>query len=188
MQHFRLRCKHCQKEYTYCTYGNGPEYGTEEGCSMYYCAECRKAIDDALSKIPQKCRPYYSFVTNSETKEKLERVFKEEREKFEKSNHINAARLVGDYGYESVEECTVDWVKYLRGVKKDGTVEFKVEKEYDLLNNIETDKLYSDTTNNEKQRYYPIVQFRFPKYDEIAVKPLSPPQGDMFYINTRFKL
>ena len=34
MQHYRLRCKHCGKEYTYCTYGNGPEYGTQEGCSM----------------------------------------------------------------------------------------------------------------------------------------------------------
>ena len=45
---------------------------------MDYCAECQKAIDDALSKIPQKCRAYYSFVTNSETKEKLERIFKEE--------------------------------------------------------------------------------------------------------------
>ena len=31
MQHLILRCKHCHKEYTYCTYGNGPEFGTEEG-------------------------------------------------------------------------------------------------------------------------------------------------------------
>lgn len=185
MQHFRLRCKHCQKEYTYCTYGNGPQYGTEEGCSMYYCAECQKAIDDALSKIPQKCRAYYSFVTNSETKEKLERVFKEEREKFKKSNHINAAKLVGDYGYESVEECTVDWVKYLRGVKKDGTVEFKVEKEYDLINEIETDKLYFDSTNNERQKYTPITQFKLPKLNELEVRPLSPPQGKIFHMGMK---
>ena len=54
MQHFILRCKHCQKEYTYCTYGNGPIYGTEEGCSMDYCAECQKAIDKALSQITVK--------------------------------------------------------------------------------------------------------------------------------------
>ena len=50
MQHYRLRCKHCGKEYTYCTYGNGPEYGTQEGCSMEYCAECQKAIDEANYK------------------------------------------------------------------------------------------------------------------------------------------
>lgn len=54
MQHFILRCKHCQKEYVYCTYGNGPEYGTEDGCSMDYCPECQKAIDEALRKIPIK--------------------------------------------------------------------------------------------------------------------------------------
>lgn len=185
MQHFRLRCKHCQKEYTYCTYGNGPQYGTEEGCSMDYCAECQKAINDALSKIPHKCRPYYSFVTNSETKEKLEQVFNEERKKFNDSNHLNVAKLVGDYGYESVEECTVDWVKYIRGVKEDGTVEFKVEKEYDLLNKIETDKLYFDSTNNEKQRYTPITQFKLPKIDKLNVNPLSPPQGDLFYMGIK---
>lgn len=56
MRYFVLRCKHCQKEYTYCTYGNGPIHGTEEGCSMEYCAECQKAIDDALGKIPVKFR------------------------------------------------------------------------------------------------------------------------------------
>ena len=54
MQHFILRCKHCNKEYTYCTYGNGPEYGTEDGCSMDYCAECQTAINQALNKIPLK--------------------------------------------------------------------------------------------------------------------------------------
>ena len=54
MQHFILRCKHCNKEYVYCTYGNGQEFGTEAGCSMEYCAECQKAIDLALGKIPVK--------------------------------------------------------------------------------------------------------------------------------------
>ena len=59
MQHFRLRCKHCYKEYVYCTYGNGPEYGTEAGCSREYCAECQKAIDDALGKIQGRGYAYY---------------------------------------------------------------------------------------------------------------------------------
>ena len=39
MQHIYRRCKHCNKEYLYCTYGNGPEWGTEEYCSMDYCGE-----------------------------------------------------------------------------------------------------------------------------------------------------
>lgn len=29
MQHIYRRCKHCNKEYFYCTYGNGPDWGTE---------------------------------------------------------------------------------------------------------------------------------------------------------------
>ena len=54
MQHLLKRCKHCNKKYTYCTYGNGSIWGTEEHCSMDYCGECQTAINDALSKIPQK--------------------------------------------------------------------------------------------------------------------------------------
>ena len=54
MEHIARRCKHCNKEYTYCTYGNGPDWGTEEGCSMEYCGECQKAINDALARIPEK--------------------------------------------------------------------------------------------------------------------------------------
>ena len=54
MQHIYRRCKHCNKEYLYCTYGNGPDWGTEKYCSMDYCGECQKAIDDALSKIPER--------------------------------------------------------------------------------------------------------------------------------------
>lgn len=183
MQHLKLRCKHCHKEYTYCTYGNGPRYGTEDGCSMDYCAECQKAIDYVLSAIPQKCRPYYSLVTDSETKEKLEQLFNDERKKYKESCRINAAKLVGDYGYESVEECTSNFVKCIRGVKKDGTVEFKIEKEYDLINKTETDKLYSDPTNNKRQEYTPITQFRMPTKDELTMKPLSPPSGKMFWLD-----
>lgn len=27
MEHIIRRCKHCNKEYTYCTYGNGTNWG-----------------------------------------------------------------------------------------------------------------------------------------------------------------
>ena len=54
MEHILRRCKHCNKEYTYCTYGNGLNWGTEEHCSMDYCGECQTAINNALSNIPKK--------------------------------------------------------------------------------------------------------------------------------------
>lgn len=82
MQHFILRCKHCQKEYTYCTYGNGPDYGTEEGCSMDYCAECQKAIDKALSQIAVKfvAKPVEIF------EPRLLDVFKEIKDEYQSTN------------------------------------------------------------------------------------------------------
>lgn len=66
MQHLIRRCKHCGKSYTYCTYGNGPEYGTQEGCSMEYCAECQNAINEALAKIPIRIVKKYTPVNAKE--------------------------------------------------------------------------------------------------------------------------
>lgn len=53
MEHFILRCKHCHKTYTYCTYGN------DDGCSMDYCGECQTAIDKALGNIKVKFEPKF---------------------------------------------------------------------------------------------------------------------------------
>lgn len=79
MQHWVLRCKHCQKEYTYCTYGNGPEYGKKEGCSREYCAECQKAIDEALSKIPKKYEPKLKEISDKSLFEKFDKIKEEEK-------------------------------------------------------------------------------------------------------------
>lgn len=76
MEHWILRCKHCRKEYTYCTYGNGSQYGTEEGCSKEYCAECQKAIDEALNKIPQKFKPIEVEIEDKEILDKLLQIKK----------------------------------------------------------------------------------------------------------------
>ena len=85
MEHLILRCKHCHKEYTYCTYGNGPEFGTEEGCSREYCAECQKAIDEALSKIPEKFEPRYMEIKDKRIFEMLERV----KKNYEEDRKVN---------------------------------------------------------------------------------------------------
>ena len=85
MQHFKLRCKHCHTEYTYCTYGNGSEYGTEEGCSKEYCARCQKAIDNALAKIPVECQPKYMEIHDPRIFEMFERVKKNYKESVKKN-------------------------------------------------------------------------------------------------------
>ena len=72
MQHIYRRCKHCNKEYLYCTYGNGPDWGTEKYCSMDYCGECQKAIDDALSNIPER----YSYKMELTPKEEYDYINK----------------------------------------------------------------------------------------------------------------
>lgn len=180
MEHIIRRCKHCKKEYTYCTYGNGPQYGTEKGCSYEYCAECQKAIDKVLSEIPIKCRPYYSVVSNENTIKMLEEKFAEERKKYNASVKINCAKLVGDLGYKTVDEYTIDWTRYIRGVKEDGTIEILVQKEYDEINKIKTTKFYKDSTNNPKQSYQPLSQLKFSKF--IATeKYMEPPTGKIFF-------
>ena len=183
MQHISCRCKHCGKSYSYCTYGNGPQFGTEEGCSMEYCGECQTAINDALSKIPVKFRPTLVPVTDEKTKEFLDTLFKQEKEKFYSGSLPIVAKLVGDYGYETVEECTFQWVRYIRGVKTDGSVEYKVEKEYDVSKKEITQKLYTDDRRNKKQSYMPCKQYRLPKKENFSVeiKPLTPPTGEIFF-------
>lgn len=181
MQHISCRCKHCGKSYTYCTYGNGPQFGTEEGCSMEYCGECQTAINEALSKIPVKFKPTLVPVTDEKTKEFLDTLFKQEKEKFYSEKHLNFAKLVGNYGYETVEECTFQWVRYIRGVKTDGSVEYKVEKEYDISKKEITQKLYTDDRHNKKQSYTPCEQFRLPKKEIVGIKPLTPPTGEIFF-------
>lgn len=180
MEHIIRRCKHCNKEYTYCTYGNGPYYGTEKGCSYDYCAECQNAIDKALSEIPIKCRPYYSVITDEKTIEFLEKKFVEEREKYKMNIKFNCSKLVGDLGFESVEEYTVDWVKYVRGVKKDGTIEILGEKEFDEINKIKTTKFYKDSTNNKKESYQPLSQLKLSNF-LVTEKPMEPPTGRIFF-------
>lgn len=87
MQHFILRCKHCNKEYTYCTYGNGPEYGTEAGCSMEYCAECQKAIDEAFAKIKVKFEPRYVEIQPTFGLDKILEGIKKEKKRKKKRTH-----------------------------------------------------------------------------------------------------
>lgn len=187
MQHFRLRCKHCGKEYTYCTYGNGPEYGTQEGCSMEYCAECQKAIDKALETIPRRYVVKYTLLDDSNDKGiskiriDLNKVFDEEREKYNETAFIKFSQMIPDWGYEDVEKCFIDGIEYFRCTKKDGSTVFLAGMEYDVIDKKLTGNNYFDN-NNPHRRYVPVCQAKVPPIDLIPVKPLTKPKGDCFYM------
>lgn len=187
MQHFIRRCKHCGKAYTYCTYGNGPEYGTQKGCSMDYCAECQNAIDDALAKKPIRIIKKYTLVDAKEV-ERISKIFEEEKEKYYSTlKLINAARIIPDWNCESVEMCYIDRTEYYKCMKYDGTILYKVAVEYDLIEGNFTGKNYFE--NDVHDGYVPVAQFKLPKFNsEVKVRPMSPPKGDLFYMSPKWNI
>ena len=76
MQHWKLRCKHCGRTYTYCTYGN------DDGCSRDYCGECQTAINNALGKIPKKITKVLDYLTDKAECLRLDSVFDIEKTNF----------------------------------------------------------------------------------------------------------
>ena len=185
MQHFIRRCKHCGKSYTYCTYGNGPEYGTQEGCSMDYCAECQKAIDGALAKKPIRIVKKYTLVDAKEV-ERISKIFEDEKEKYYSTSKIflNLRKMIPDWNCESVELCYIDRTEYYKCVEYDGTILYKVAVEYDIIEGNFTGKNYFE--NDVHNGYVPVAQFRLPKFNsEVKVRPMSPPKGDLFYLDPK---
>ena len=187
MQHLRRRCKHCGKAYTYCTYGNGPEWGTQEGCSMDYCAECQNAINDALAKIPHRIVKKYTQVDAKEV-ERISKIFEEEKEKYYSTpKFLNCRKMIPDWNCESVELCYIDKTEYYKCVEYDGTILYKVAVEYDVIEEKFTGKKYFEV--DVHNGYVPVAQFRFPKiYSAVKVKPISPPKGDLFYLNPKWNV
>lgn len=187
MQHFIRRCKHCGKSYTYCTYGNGPEYGTQKGCSMDYCAECQNAIDDALAKKAIRVVKKYTLVDAKEV-ERISKIFEEEKEKYYSTlKLINAARIIPDWNCESVEMCYIDRTEYYKCVEYDGTILYKVAVEYDVIEGNFTGKNYFEIDVHDG--YVPVAQVRFPKFNsEVKVKPMAPPKGDLFYLDPKWDI
>ena len=187
MQHIRRRCKHCGKAYTYCTYGNGPEYGTQEGCSMDYCAECQNAINDALAKIPLRVVKKYTLVDAKEI-ERISKIFEEEKEKYYSTPKLfNLRKMIPDWNCESVEMCYIDGTEYYKCVEYDGTISYKVAVEYDVIEENFTGKNYFEI--DVHNGYVSVIQFRWPKFNsEIEVRPMTPPKGDLFYIEPKWNV
>jgi hypothetical protein len=188
MQHIFRRCKHCGKTYTYCTYGNGPGYGTEPGCSMDYCADCQNAINDALAKIPIRYIKKHIFVSDQEEITRLKTIFEDEKAKhYTNANIIQAALMIPDWGFDEVEKCYIDWVEYYKCVEDDGRILFQVAMEYDTVEGKFTGKKYEET-EGEKRRYIPVSQLRFPKLTKIKEQNMTPPSGEVFYMDTNWEV
>lgn len=187
MQHFTRRCKHCGKSYVYCTYGNGPEYGTQKGCSMEYCAECQKAINDALAKIPTRIIKDYSFVKGEKEIERISKIFEEEKEKYYSTpKFLNVHKMIPAWNFKSVELCYIDKTEYYKCIAYDGTILYKVAVEYDVIEGKLTGETYFEVDAHDG--YVSVSQFKLPQLSssELIVRPMSPPKGDLFYIEAKW--
>ena len=182
MQHIYRRCKHCNKEYLYCTYGNGPDWGTEKYCSMDYCSECQKAINDALSKIPER----YSYKMELIPKEDFDYINKTidtqylEYKKEISDNVFGLTQIVIENEYDAVEGCYINHIYYTRGIKKGGEIEIKQSMEYDLIDEKLTGKRYR-FYDMPCMQYKPLSILKFPTAENLKVKPLDPPTGKNFF-------
>ena len=152
MQHFILRCKHCKKEYTYCTYGNGHEYGTEEGCSREYCSECQKAIDNALKSIPIKFRPIKEEVTDEKEKQKILQELESIKSEVEKKDCFNVVSLLNSK-FDNIDRYTYNGKTYYVEYDDENPNDkhLSIEVEYDIINEKSTSKVWRTTNNNTFQ-------------------------------------
>lgn len=179
MEHFILRCKHCKKKYTYCTYGNGEGYGTEEGCSMEYCSECQKAIDEALGKIKVKFKPKYRKIEEP----LLFEVFDKLREHKQYSTYF-VNEWIGDY--DNAEYFIHNNKKFMVGWydEKPDEKDIYILSEYDILNDCFTGNVWKC---DDKDTYYCSKNFfknfnkGFSKNLLKDTEGLPEPTGELFY-------
>ena len=180
MEHIRCRCKHCNREYTYCTYGNGEQYGTEAGCSRDYCSDCQKAIDNALNNNPKKYEPRLQKITDANEIIIINKIFDEEKEKYFKEVKLYAAKVIGDWGYKNVECCYIDNIEFYRCFNDNNEIEIKVSMEYDLINDKFTEKRYREYGHGTQ--YKNVMQFKMPDISKIKPRDLTDePFGKNFF-------
>ena len=187
MQHLILRCKHCHKEYTYCTYGNGPEFGTEEGCSREYCADCQKAIDNALSKIPVGYSSKYMEIHDSRIFEMFERVKQNYKEAVAKNPMEGLAiETLSMSLYDNTETYIHDGIKY-KVEWDDETPEDKhvfIYAEFNLTTQKFTGKPWK--VLNDSSDYYSHRRCLKLKRREISTQQIGmcePPVGKLYYFD-----
>ena len=197
MQHFILRCKHCQKEYTYCTYGNGPEYGTEKGCSMDYCAECQTAIDKALGKIEKKFEGRYMEINEPRLYPILDNIRRaEEKRRENKENFFPMVVCTGDCGkFDNAEIYTHLNKKYVVRWNDDAPEDkhLFIEMEYDLTKKEFTNRPWKQDKHEDSYRKSRnsandlIRALSEHKVGEVYhPEPMSEPIGQLFFTDLNF--
>lgn len=95
-------------------------------------------------------------------------------------------KIVPSKGYKDIEHCTINWVEYHKYVEQDGRVLFEVAMEYDTIDGKFTNRKYEDV-DGSRTYYQPLSITRmFNSVDCILpVCPMSPPKGDMLYIDIK---
>ena len=187
MQHYILRCKHCHKEYTYCTYGNGPEYRTEEGCSMDYCAECQKAIDGALGKIPVRFEGRLQSINEPRLLPLLDSIREKVEGKLEEG-YFNFGKLTKMYccgNYDNYDTYTHNGLKFEVAYNDDtpNDKHISVEMEYDLTEKKFTGKPwkgdYEDSYIHGRNTSRDFA--RAIREKTFEPKAMEPPCGNLFF-------
>lgn len=176
MEHFTLRCKHCKKEYIYCTYGNGHEYGTEEGCSKEYCSECQKAIDNALKSIPIKFKPIKEKIIDEKEKQKIIQELESIKSEAEKKDCFHVVSLVNSK-FDNVDRYTYDGKTYYVEYNDENPNDkyLSIEVEYDIINEKSTSKAWRTTTNSTFQHGR-----SFGSTFNVTTQELDMPKGSVF--------
>lgn len=158
---------------------------------MDYCGCCQTAIDNALAKIPVRYVKKFAYVTDQDEIDFLKNTFDEEKRKYEESKNsatifCNLMKVVPSEGYEDIEHCIIDWVEYHKYVKYDGDIVYKVAMEYDTVDGKFTDCKYEDR-DGSRTYYQPVSITRlFDSVDcIIPVCPISPPKGDLLYVDMK---
>ena len=135
-----VRCKHCGKSYGYQSSGEGcfrPENDKD------YCPDCKKAVLEALSKIPKKyARKFHGFEPTEEQLHYFAELIEREEEALVHPDGHSFPRAVRvmycDPNYEKRWYLKVKGVSYLvdcngKELSKENGYRIQREDEYDLL-------------------------------------------------------
>ena len=145
-----------------------------------------------MEAIPRRYVVKYTLLDDSKDKNisktriDLNKVFDEERDTYNAKSFVTFSQMIPDWGYEEVEKCFIDGVEYFRCTKKDGSVDFRVGMEYDVIDKKFTGNKYYDNKNPYKS-YVPVRQTKFCSAELIPVNPLPKPKGDFFYMDFPYK-
>lgn len=171
MKTYKTRCKHCGREYTFQASGEGclDNYNDKD-----YCPTCKKAIVDALSKVPKKFVGIYKEIPLDNN---LLPIFKEIKEEDEKDRgFFIRMRECVPIDFDIIELYCYEYKSYALCKNKE-------EKEWHLLMKCEFDEVKKEFTDKPwkcgKRREYRKVSPMCRTVANFEVKTINmpPPSG-----------